>query len=502
MVCKAEKSRHFVMRWGSVPLTLADLDLAIKQTKYIASSKEYNIMTDASTFEQKQKLFQEFWRKRDPRPGCPAKHQHGRILQPCSVFQRTFFSFYRRLAHRYGYGFHTSRGRQALSTAIRSRLIQNRTKFGPTTNLTRNLFSSMKMVLVITGWSRRSEIWCNALIDSAIFGMAHTTVSRITHHRRLSGISFVMALLPFVLVSQTKIASIEFYGNHYFSQRELIESLPLSRGAEFSHDRLRNSVRSVVDRYREEGFFFSRVDSVQRLFSTDSTTVGLDFFLDEGKQSLIGRIGISGVSAFSSDDIRKRLETAPGALLRQTILEKDIDDIITRYENNGYPLAKVRVDSLAIDSLDASRLSFVLAVTEGPRVYLTEIKVQGNTLTRSNVIAREAYLQPFELYNQEKVDRIRRRLERLGIFSSVGEPQLYLSRDPSLTDSVTGGILICVQEGNTNNFDGIVGYIPPATGGESGDIYGQCRRVDEKPVWDGTESSCALAAGESIYSGT
>ncbi len=68
--CKAKKSRHFVMRWGSVPLTLVDLNLAIKQTKYIASSKEYNAMTDAPTFEQKQKLFQEFWRKRDPSQGA------------------------------------------------------------------------------------------------------------------------------------------------------------------------------------------------------------------------------------------------------------------------------------------------------------------------------------------------------------------------------------------------------------------------------------------------
>ncbi len=281
-----------------------------------------------------------------------------------------------------------------------------------------------------------------------------------------------MVFLSPVLVSQTKIVSIEFYGNHYFSQRELLEFLPFSRGAEFSQERLRTSVRSVVDRYREEGFFFARVDSVRRFFPADSTTIGLDFFLDEGKQSLIARIGISGVNAFSSDDIRKRIETAPGGLLPHTTLEKDIDDIITRYENSGYPLTKVRVDSLAIDSLDVSKLSFVLAVTEGPRVYLTEIKVQGNTLTRSNVISREAYLRPFELYNQEKVDRIRRRLERLGIFSSVAEPQLYLSRDPSSTDSVTGGISIGVQEGNTNNFDGIIGYIPPATGGESGYFTG------------------------------
>jgi len=65
----AEKRRAFVMRWRSLPATLADIDLAIKQTKYIANSKEYDAMVDASSLEEKQKLFQEFWRKRNPSPG-------------------------------------------------------------------------------------------------------------------------------------------------------------------------------------------------------------------------------------------------------------------------------------------------------------------------------------------------------------------------------------------------------------------------------------------------
>jgi outer membrane protein insertion porin family len=133
---------------------------------------------------------------------------------------------------------------------------------------------------------------------------------------------------------------------------------------------------------------------------------------------------------------------------------------------------KVHIDSLEIDSLDTSKLSFVLAVTEGPKVYLTEIKVEGNALTRGNVIAREAYLHTSEIYDQEKVDGIRRRLERLGIFSSVGEPQLYLFHDPGSADTVSGGISIAVLEGNTNNFDGIVGYVPPAPGEGSGYFTG------------------------------
>jgi GWxTD domain-containing protein len=69
MTYTAEKRRNFVMRWGIVPTTLVDIDLAIKQAKYIASSKEYDAMVDAPTLEEKQRLFEEFWRKRNPSPG-------------------------------------------------------------------------------------------------------------------------------------------------------------------------------------------------------------------------------------------------------------------------------------------------------------------------------------------------------------------------------------------------------------------------------------------------
>ena len=290
--------------------------------------------------------------------------------------------------------------------------------------------------------------------------------------RRLLGYCLVMGLLPCALLSQPKFTSLGFHGNHYFSSRELLQFLTISRGAEYSADGIHNSIRSLMDHYRDEGFYSARVDSVQRVFSPDSAAVALDFFLYEGKQSFIARIGISGIKAFSPDDVRRQFETTPGTLLRQAVIEKDIDDLLTRYENTGYPLAKVRVDSLAIDTLDGAKLSFVLSVNEGPRVYLTELKVQGNVLTRGNVIAREAYLQPYDVYNQDKIDGIRRRLERLGIFSSVQEPQLYLSRDPGLADTVSGGLSIAVQEGNTNNFDGIVGYVPPLPGEGSGYFTG------------------------------
>jgi GWxTD domain-containing protein len=64
----ALKKKSFVARWGNMPFSITDLDLAIRQLRYIAKDKEYKDMTEASTNEEKMKLFQEFWQRRDPSP--------------------------------------------------------------------------------------------------------------------------------------------------------------------------------------------------------------------------------------------------------------------------------------------------------------------------------------------------------------------------------------------------------------------------------------------------
>jgi GWxTD domain-containing protein len=48
-----------------------DLDLAITQLRYIARDEELTSLEEAQTTEEKQDVFMEFWKKRDPNPNTP-----------------------------------------------------------------------------------------------------------------------------------------------------------------------------------------------------------------------------------------------------------------------------------------------------------------------------------------------------------------------------------------------------------------------------------------------
>lgn len=64
----ALKQKTFVVRWGNMPISISDLDLAVKQMRYIAKENEYEIVNEAKTDAEKRVLFDEFWKKRDPNP--------------------------------------------------------------------------------------------------------------------------------------------------------------------------------------------------------------------------------------------------------------------------------------------------------------------------------------------------------------------------------------------------------------------------------------------------
>ncbi len=69
---EAQVSRRgkFRVTWVGIPASLKDLDLAIRQLKYVAKDRELALMMKAD-HEEKQELFKKFWEKKDPTPATP-----------------------------------------------------------------------------------------------------------------------------------------------------------------------------------------------------------------------------------------------------------------------------------------------------------------------------------------------------------------------------------------------------------------------------------------------
>ena len=98
----ASSDKHFFSRWAGVPTTITDLDKAIDQLIYIATSSDIDYIEDAKTKDQKMKRYMEFWKKKDPTPNTEENE--------------IFDEYYRRIAYanehfsHYIEGWRTDRG--------------------------------------------------------------------------------------------------------------------------------------------------------------------------------------------------------------------------------------------------------------------------------------------------------------------------------------------------------------------------------------------------------
>ena len=263
----------------------------------------------------------------------------------------------------------------------------------------------------------------------------------------------------------TIVRSIYFTGNQIFSSRQLSDVMILKPPTIFSVRQISRDMESILHLYHQNGYYFAdvRIDSL--LYSTDSNDLDVRINIFEGDQARIDSIAFLGNINFTNQEILQHLDTQSSDVFVPSVLENDINTLLSFYEQRGYPFAKIEVSNISNIKNETTKLRIDILIDEGQLVTIDEIRIAGNKLTKEGVIVRETRLKMHESYNQEKIDKIPSHLNRLNIFSNVEQPELY-------TSSTGGGLLIKIEEGNTNTFDGIIGYAPGKTTGANGIVTG------------------------------
>jgi len=153
-----------------------------------------------------------------------------------------------------------------------------------------------------------------------------------------------------------------------------------------------------------------------------------------------------------------------GSTYNPEAVEAIAEQMILAAEKIGYPFAIITVLQLTIDTTTAEVIITFEAEGKGKR-YIDEVVIEGNTKTKDHVILRELQIESGMLYNPKVIEEIPARLNRLGFFQSVQSPTFLI------TSKGKGILSIKVEEKETNNFDGVIGYVP-GTDKESGYLTG------------------------------
>jgi outer membrane protein insertion porin family len=230
---------------------------------------------------------------------------------------------------------------------------------------------------------------------------------------------------------KVKVAKINFEGNSVLSDKKLKKAMKntkqknpirLLKRSKFIAADFKEDLKSVIDKYKENGYRDARIIS-DTLVINNTKTVDLNIKIEEGKKYTFGDITFIGNTVYTDAFLRRKLriekgDTYNGVLLEERIADNsrpDGDDITNLYQDYGYLFSTINPVEV---SADGNVIDMEIRIVEGKPTYFNKITVVGNEKTNDHVIYREIRTRPGELYSKANVVRTVRELSQLGFFDA------------------------------------------------------------------------------------
>ena len=224
--------------------------------------------------------------------------------------------------------------------------------------------------------------------------------------------------------SRFSLESIEFEGEFSLSKDDLRASIRSSTSGIFRFrpvnlERLEGDSQRVRNYFRRHGYWNVVVELDVR-FDHERRKTRAVFTIRPGLQRRIGAIRLAGQRSFASEEILSWVVQQRGEPFDVSATDLDRQRIEDSYANRGFFQVAVVADIQPAQDEDGSRVhDLVYRITEGPRIFVGSIVVEGNVVTRREIILRELTFGPGDVLGRELVDGSRARLYASGYFSRV-----------------------------------------------------------------------------------
>ncbi len=212
-----------------------------------------------------------------------------------------------------------------------------------------------------------------------------------------------------------------------------------------TQDELGRYVENLPVQMQGKGYATASIDSIS--YTTDTTTI----HLFSGEPFQWARLSTSGIEkkvlALVAWDDEHFLNKPLNLDQYQAIQEK----ILSYYENNGYPFAKVYIDSISLTG--ENEMSGILKAEIGPKYKIDSIRIYGNARISNQFLQQYLDLPNGGFYQKEKLQKISARIREL--------PYLQEQQPWTLSMLGTGSVLnLHLQQKKSSQVNVLVGLLP------------------------------------------
>ena len=223
-----------------------------------------------------------------------------------------------------------------------------------------------------------------------------------------------------------KVHHIEIEGNFALTDKKLKrvmkktnekgKLLNLFRTKKFVEENYEADKQLIIDKYNELGYRDAMIveDSISQY---DDRTVDVYMRIEEGQKYYLRNITWVGNTLYTAEQLALYLQMKKGDVYNQKLLDQrlntDDDAVGNLYYNNGYlfyHLDPVEVNIVG-DSVDLE-----MRISEGRQATINKIMISGNDRLYENVVRRELFIRPGQLFNREALMRSYREIAQMGHF--------------------------------------------------------------------------------------
>jgi len=246
--------------------------------------------------------------------------------------------------------------------------------------------------------------------------------------------------------AQHKIAlKVDVIDNHSFVKNLKIKPFYDSKQA------IEEELNNIISSFRSSGYLLADIESVDydSLLCSASLRSGAKYkwaHLSKGNvdDDLLAAIGFNERMYVNAIFTPKEVSS---------LMEK----ILTYCDNNGYPFARIKLDSVVIQD---NAISAQLKIIKHRLIKIDSFLIIGNANIKKRYLYRYLHIKEGDLYNEQQIKQIEQRIRQLP-FVKQTKQQLV-----KITDKDTRLVLF-LDKKSASQFDGIVGLQPQPNGGKT-----------------------------------
>lgn len=257
-----------------------------------------------------------------------------------------------------------------------------------------------------------------------------------------------------------KIQTINFVGNHAFSNAKLLKQIDVSTPGLFSFftkddvynpQKFNKAMQQLVDFYKNNGYVDVQVASAQASLDSTNTKAYMTISIVEGAKYQFAGFALKGQLILPEATLAKLVSIKTGDTYSQVTINAAQQALIDALGDEGYAFANVN----PVPTLDTDKHTAFITfyVTPGQKVYVDHVNFVGNTVTNDKTLRQRTRFVEGSTYSKTKIDESTLKLQQLPYLQDVSVATKPVAGTPDKVD-----VDYHMKEQSANSVTGALGY--------------------------------------------